>query len=535
MLRTYSLGRDVQYEDVTETRALLSLVGPRRARAARRRAARGGALVRHGRARHLRGAPLLGVDVICEPGTTLDVEPVSEEVAECVRIEAGRPRLGFDMDADTMPQEAGINERAVSFTKGCYVGQETVARLHYRGKPNRHLRGLRLVGAGRARRRDHARRAGWSGGSAPRASPPGSARSRSRSCAARRAPGDDGRRRRRAGRGRASYRSSIAEPRRPASRHGLSPDSPLLGHGPQGAEGYDHQTGVLDLPAPPRARSSRSTCATCASSCPSAEPGREIDDWGRSQRIFDLVEPLLDFYYRYWFRVEVRGRRERAVRRRRADRLEPLRRAAAGRADDHAGDPPRAPASRARSTCSARTGSRATRASGCSPTRSGSWRAHPANAQRLLRDEGRLVLVFPEGQKGSRKLFWQRYRLRRFGRGGFVRTAMRAGVPIVPDRGDRRRGGDADLRPRAAAPAAHRAHLLPDQPRLPAVRPRGRARCTCPRSSGSASSSRSTCRGYSPEDADDIALVGRLSERIRLRIQEELDDLLLARKSVWFG
>ena len=58
--------------------------------------------------------------------------------------------------------------------------------------------------------------------------------------------------------------------------------------------------------------------------------------------------------------------------------------------------------------------------------------AHPANAQRLLRDEGRLVLVFPEGQKGSRKLFWQRYRLRRFGRGGFVRTAMRAGVPIVP-------------------------------------------------------------------------------------------------------
>ena len=58
--------------------------------------------------------------------------------------------------------------------------------------------------------------------------------------------------------------------------------------------------------------------------------------------------------------------------------------------------------------------------------------AHPANAQRLLADESRLALVFPEGQKGSRKLYWQRYRLRRFGRGGFVRTAMRAGVPIVP-------------------------------------------------------------------------------------------------------
>jgi folate-binding protein YgfZ len=44
------------------------------------------------------------------------------------------------MDAGTMPQEAGINDRAVSFSKGCYIGQETVARLHYKGKPNRHLR-----------------------------------------------------------------------------------------------------------------------------------------------------------------------------------------------------------------------------------------------------------------------------------------------------------------------------------------------------------------------------------------------------------
>ena len=43
-----------------------------------------------------------------------------------------------------IPQEAGLNDRAVNFEKGCYVGQETVARLFYRGKPNRHLRGLRL-------------------------------------------------------------------------------------------------------------------------------------------------------------------------------------------------------------------------------------------------------------------------------------------------------------------------------------------------------------------------------------------------------
>jgi tRNA-modifying protein YgfZ len=144
MLRTKSLGRDVQYEDVTETRALLSLVGP----AARERLDAAPPAEEHSFVTGDQGiyvATLLGVDVICEPGTTLEVEPVSEEVAECVRIEAGRPRLGYDMDADTMPQEAGINERAVSFTKGCYVGQEPVARMHYKGHPNRHLRGLRLA------------------------------------------------------------------------------------------------------------------------------------------------------------------------------------------------------------------------------------------------------------------------------------------------------------------------------------------------------------------------------------------------------
>ena len=67
-----------------------------------------------------------------------------EAVAEIVRVESGRPRYGVDLDDSVMPEEAGIVDRAVSFTKGCYVGQETVARLHWKGKPNRHLRGLRL-------------------------------------------------------------------------------------------------------------------------------------------------------------------------------------------------------------------------------------------------------------------------------------------------------------------------------------------------------------------------------------------------------
>ena len=94
-----------------------------------------------------------GIDVLCEAEATDAVRdallaagatPVSEDAAEIVRVEHGRPRYGIDADDSTIPQEAGLNARAVSFTKGCYVGQETVARLFYRGKPNRHLRGLKL-------------------------------------------------------------------------------------------------------------------------------------------------------------------------------------------------------------------------------------------------------------------------------------------------------------------------------------------------------------------------------------------------------
>ena len=59
-------------------------------------------------------------------------------------MEAGRPRLGHEMSERTMPAEAGVVERAINFDKGCYIGQEPVARLHYRGRPNRVLRGLAL-------------------------------------------------------------------------------------------------------------------------------------------------------------------------------------------------------------------------------------------------------------------------------------------------------------------------------------------------------------------------------------------------------
>jgi folate-binding protein YgfZ len=144
MIRTYGIGRDIRPDDVTEERRILSVLGPGA------RAALGvdvpeeeHAFVATGDGLHV--ATDLGVDVIVPAGQSLDgIEPVSEEAAECLRVESGRPRLGFDFDPDTIPQEAGLNDRGVSFTKGCYVGQETVARLHYKGKPNRHLRGLRL-------------------------------------------------------------------------------------------------------------------------------------------------------------------------------------------------------------------------------------------------------------------------------------------------------------------------------------------------------------------------------------------------------
>jgi tRNA-modifying protein YgfZ len=62
-------------------------------------------------------------------------------------VEAGLPEFGTDFDASSMPAEAGLEGRAISFSKGCYPGQEPVARLHYRGHANRGLRGLRHAGA----------------------------------------------------------------------------------------------------------------------------------------------------------------------------------------------------------------------------------------------------------------------------------------------------------------------------------------------------------------------------------------------------
>lgn len=154
-LGMYKVGRDVDVVDVSAERAILSLIGPRAAEIA------GSAplpensceAVTIGGAECLAVGTVAGIDVLVAASErdrawdallAAGAVEVSPEAAEILRIEVGRPRFGAEMGAETMPAEAGIVEQAVSFTKGCYIGQETVARLHYKGKPNRHLRGLRL-------------------------------------------------------------------------------------------------------------------------------------------------------------------------------------------------------------------------------------------------------------------------------------------------------------------------------------------------------------------------------------------------------
>jgi tRNA-modifying protein YgfZ len=158
MIRRFSIGYDAELHKRTLERGLVSLIGPSSEDVA--------AIPGIGAAEHshvvgrVGGIDVravrtdLGLDLLCDSADTAALisalqaagaVPAAEEVSEIVRVEHGRPRYGVDLDDSVIPQEAGLNDRAVSFTKGCYVGQETVARLFYRGKPNRHLRGLRLA------------------------------------------------------------------------------------------------------------------------------------------------------------------------------------------------------------------------------------------------------------------------------------------------------------------------------------------------------------------------------------------------------
>jgi len=154
-----------------------------------------------------------------------------------------------------------------------------------------------------------------------------------------------------------------------------------------------------------------------------------IDRWGRSVTRGGALARVFETAYRSWFRVEWEG-------------LENIpRTGGALLVSNHAGFMPvdggliqyGIEAARERPVYSlAHHGFWRVPFVGTSFSRSGAVVAHPDNAHRLLRDEGELVLVFPEGDKGPVKARSERYRLQRFGRGGFVETAMRAGVPVVP-------------------------------------------------------------------------------------------------------
>jgi 1-acyl-sn-glycerol-3-phosphate acyltransferase len=324
----------------------------------------------------------------------------------------------------------------------------------------------------------------------------------------------------------------VAERRTPRSRSGLSDDSPLLGRALDidPPEAYDARADQLALPREP---APAQDLGELRGLVPSAEPGRQIDDWGRSQRVFDLIEPLLDFYYRYWFRVDTDGVEHVPAE------------GGALLAANHSGAlPPDAPMIMQ----AIRHEHPAPRpvymlgehwfkgypGVGMLANKMGLVAAHPGNAQRLLGDEGRLVLVFPEGQRGSRKLYWQRYRLRRFGRGGFVRTAMRAGAPIVPIAV---MGGEEAMPIFAHVPVLQRLtgliyfpvnHAFPHfglAAALMYLPAKFRVRFLEP----------VDLSRYGPEDSGELALIQEIGDGIRGSIQTEVDAMTAGRRSVWFG
>ena len=155
----------------------------------------------------------------------------------------------------------------------------------------------------------------------------------------------------------------------------------------------------------------------------------DVDEWGRSERVREWVRRAYDPMYRHWFRAEWEG----------LDKI-PTEGGALLVANHAGAIPSDAPTIMHGVETElqrpvyglADQFFKATPVVGTLWSRTGGVVAHPDNAYRLLREQQQLVLVFPEGSKGPGKTFNERYRLRRFGRGGFVEIAMRAGVPIVP-------------------------------------------------------------------------------------------------------
>jgi 1-acyl-sn-glycerol-3-phosphate acyltransferase len=265
---------------------------------------------------------------------------------------------------------------------------------------------------------------------------------------------------------------------------------------------------------------------------PGLEPDRTLTDWGRSERIEGLMDrTLVEFYYRYWFRAEVEG-------------IENV--PASGGAllvSNHSGALPPDAAMIGKAIREEHPHARPLNITvehffkgypGFSMLipKIGCVAAHPANVHRLLYDEGQLVLVFPEGRKGTEKLYKDRYRLRRFGRGGFVEAAMRARAPIVPV---------CVVGAEEAQPVFAHLNLLkrltgllytPLTPTFPHLGPLGmlaylpakfKLRFLEP------------ITFDEPGMHDDKGLVQSTAYEVRARIQENLFEMVSRRRSVWFG
>jgi 1-acyl-sn-glycerol-3-phosphate acyltransferase len=166
--------------------------------------------------------------------------------------------------------------------------------------------------------------------------------------------------------------------------------------------------------------------------------------------------------------------------------------------------------------------------------RSGGVSARPANAYRLLKEQEQLALVFPEGTKGPSKSFTDRYQLRRFGRGGFVEIAMRAGVPVVPIAVI---GSEEAMPIMLRLPSVARALRVPYVPVTANVLTMGPLGLVVPFPSKFKLRVLDPVRFDVPVDQERYSKsrVMEESERIRSHLQEAVYDLLRDRRSVWFG
>jgi 1-acyl-sn-glycerol-3-phosphate acyltransferase len=258
----------------------------------------------------------------------------------------------------------------------------------------------------------------------------------------------------------------------------------------------------------------------------------DVDGWGRSEQMRRVARRLFDPVYRRWLRVEWQG-------------LEHIpREGGALLVANHGGAIP-SDAPVIMHGLETELGRpvygladnlfRSLPLIGTLWSRTGGVPAHPDNAYRLLHDEQQLTLVFPEGTKATGKHFTERYRLRRFGRGGFVEIAMRAGVPVVPMAivgNDEampilaKSKGLAKLLNVPYAPLT--ANMLLFGPLLGLVLPlpvKYRIRVLPPVHFDVATNQTRYNRGAVMEQSDSI----------RDTIQNALYDMLRERKSVWFG